>query len=78
MCESTSRKGLEPFPGRTTTVMARRSRCYPRLFMSDLPFREDKTNKDWENPVEGRQLSAGGVKATMPPYSEPTTRNFLL
>ena len=45
--------------------------------MRDLPFREDKTNKDWENPVEGRQLSAGGVKATTPLYSETTTRKFL-
>jgi hypothetical protein len=45
-----------------------------RLVMRDLPFREDKTNKDWENSVEGRQLSAGGVKATTPLYSETKTR----
>ena len=44
--------------------------------MCDLPFREDKTNKDWENPVEGRQLSAGGVQATKPLCSETTTRKF--
>ena len=41
-----------------------------------LAFREDKTNKDWENSVEVRQQRAGGMQATMSPHSEPITCNY--
>tara|TARA_R110002095_G_scaffold197708_1_gene177008 strand:+ start:175 stop:783 length:609 start_codon:yes stop_codon:yes gene_type:complete len=33
--------------------------------------------EDNDCPVEGCRLRAGGVKATTPPYSETTTRNFM-
>gem|GEM_PF-7034487 len=34
----------------------------------------DKNNKDWENSVEARQQSAGGMQATTSTYSEQKTR----
>ena len=43
----------------------------------NLAFQMDKNNKDWENSVEARQQSAGGMQATTSTYSEQKTRTIL-